>query len=422
MLEQVGHVLNVTVLELVAAVVVVVVVVTATALIAARRGRSGLRQRLQALASRLGADAPPREAHDLEEVLVHLERATDRATEAVAESSSEAIRLRRALDTLPQAVLVTDERGETVFRNSKAVALMGSRHGDALAAQAVEELLATTEPGASEERVLELYGPPRRTLVVRAESIDNGQRALGVIAVIDDVSEHRRLEDVRRDFVANVSHELKTPMGAVGLLAETLLSENEPQVTQRLAHRIYTEAFRISRVIDDLLDLSRIENEESPPREPVPINLVMAEAAERVREAATQLHVEVVLEEPDPPVVVLGDRRQLTSAVYNLLENAVKFSPQYATVTCIGRAEDEEAVVTVEDHGVGIPSRDLERIFERFYRVDAGRSRATGGTGLGLAIVRHVAANHRGSVQVESREGEGSTFTLRLPRQPRTEA
>jgi len=127
-----------------------------------------------------------------------------------------------------------------------------------------------------------------------------------VIAVIDDVSERRRLEDVRRDFVANVSHELKTPMGAVGLLAETLLSENEPQVAQRLAHRIYTEAFRISRVIDDLLDLSRIENEESPPREPVLINLVMAEAAERVREAANQLQIEVALEEPDPPVVVLG--------------------------------------------------------------------------------------------------------------------
>ncbi len=198
-----------------------------------------------------------------------MERATDRAAEAVAEASSEAIRLRRALDTLPQAVLVTDERGDTVFRNSKAVALIGSRHGDAIAAQAVEELLAATAPGASEERLLELYGPPRRTLVVRTESIDNGQRALGVIAVIDDVSERRRLEDVRRDFVANVSHELKTPMGAVGLLAETLLSENEPQVAQRLAHRIYNEAFRISRVIDDLLDLSRIENEESPPREPV---------------------------------------------------------------------------------------------------------------------------------------------------------
>ena len=168
MLGEVGKVLHVTVLELVVTVVVVIVLITATALVTSRRGRTGLRQRLQALASRLGADAPQKDAHDFEEVLIQLERATDRAAEAVAEASSEAIRLRRALDTLPQAVLVTDERGETVFRNSKAVALIGSRHGDALAAQAVEELLAATAPGAHEERVLELYGPPRRTLVVRA--------------------------------------------------------------------------------------------------------------------------------------------------------------------------------------------------------------------------------------------------------------
>ncbi len=414
--------IDLSVVGVVIAVAVVLVLLAVTALIAARRGRRSLRQRLGALGSRMGADPPAKEPSDLEEVLVYVERATDRAAEAVAEASAEAIRLRRALDTLPQAVIVTDERGETVFRNSKAVALMGSRHGDALAAQAVDELLTETAPGAHEERILELYGPPRRTLVVRAESIDNGQRALGVIAVIDDVSERRRLEDVRRDFVANVSHELKTPMGALGLLAETLLSENEPQVAQRLAQRIHTEAFRISRVIDDLLDLSRIENEESPPREPVLINLVMAEAAERVREAANQQQVDVMLEEPDPQVVVLGDRRQLTSAVYNLLENAVKFSPHNSNIRCIGRADDDDAVIVVEDHGIGIPSRDLERIFERFYRVDAGRSRSTGGTGLGLAIVRHVAANHRGSVQVESREGEGSTFTLRLPRQPRAEA
>ncbi len=416
-----SKVLHITVLDVVIAVAFVLVLVSTTALIAARRGRRSLRQRLQALASRLGADTPPREQSDLEDVLVHVERATDRAAEAVAEASAEAIRLRRALDTLHQAVIVTDERGEMVFRNSRAVALMGGRHGDALAAQAVDELLAETAPGASEERVLDLYGPPRRTLVVRTQSIDNGQRALGVIAVIDDVSERRRLEDVRRDFVANVSHELKTPMGALGLLAETLLSENEPQVAQRLAQRIHTEAFRISRVIDDLLDLSRIENEESPPREPVLINLVMAEAAERVREAANQRQIEVTLEEPSPQLVVLGDRRQLTSAVYNLLENAVKFSPQGSDIRCAGRAEGDDAVVIVEDHGVGIPSRDLERIFERFYRVDAGRSRSTGGTGLGLAIVRHVAANHRGSIHVESREGEGSTFTLTLPRQPRTD-
>jgi two-component system sensor histidine kinase SenX3 len=421
MLVAVATVFRLTVLDLVISIVVVLALMGATGFITDRHKSHGLRQRLQALGARLGADAPPGDPNDIEDVLVHVERATDRAAEAVTEASSEAIRLRRALDTLPQAVLVTDERGDTVFRNSKAVALIGSRHGDAIAAQAVEELLAATAPGASEERVLELYGPPRRTLVVRTESIDNGQRALGVIAVIDDVSERRRLEDVRRDFVANVSHELKTPMGAVGLLAETLLSENEPQVAQRLAHLIYNEAFRISRVIDDLLDLSRIENEESPPREPVLINLVMAEAAEGVREAANQLQIKVFLEEPSPPLVVLGDRRQLTSAVYNLLENAVKFSPEGGDVRCVGRADGEDVLVIVEDHGVGIPSRDLERIFERFYRVDAGRSRSSGGTGLGLAIVRHVAANHQGSVQVESREGEGSTFTLRLPHQPRTD-
>lgn len=412
-----NKVLHVTVLDVVAASVVVLVLIAGAAFIAARRGRRGLRQRLLALGSRLGADPPQREPKDLEDVLVHVERATDRAAEAITEASAEAIRLRRALDTLSQAVIVADERGETVFRNSKAVALMSSRHGDALAAQAVDELLVATTPGQTEERVLELYGPPRRTLVVRAESIDNGQRALGVIAVIDDVSERRRLEDVRRDFVANVSHELKTPMGAVGLLAETLLAETEPQVALRLAQRIHTEAFRISRVIDDLLDLSRIENEESPPREPVLLSLVMAEAAERVREAATQQRVDVVLEEPTPRVAVLGDRRQLTSAVYNLLENAVKFSYEGGTVRCCGGVDGDDAVISVEDHGVGIPSRALERIFERFYRVDPGRGRSTGGTGLGLAIVRHVAANHRGSVQVESREGEGSTFTLRLPLQ-----
>jgi two-component system sensor histidine kinase SenX3 len=210
-------------------------------------------------------------------------------------------------------------------------------------------------------------------------------------------------------------------MGAIGLLAETLLSENEPEVAQRLAHRIHTEAFRISRVIDDLLDLSRIESEESPPREPVLINLVMAEAAERVRAAADQRDVKVALDEPTPPIAVLGDRRQLTSAVYNLLENAVKFSYEGGEVDCIGKIVSDEITVSVVDHGVGIPTRDLERIFERFYRVDHGRSRETGGTGLGLAIVRHVAQNHHGSVHVESREGEGTTFTLHLPLQARTD-
>jgi two-component system sensor histidine kinase SenX3 len=386
-----------------------------------RRGLRALHQRILAIGSRLGGAALEEDPGRLEETLGYLERAAESAAETVADASADAIRLRRALDTLPPAVIVNDEHGETVFRNARAIALMGNRHSDALAAQAVDDLLAVTAPGESEERTLELYGPPRRTLIVRTQSIDNGQRILGTIAVIEDVSERRRLEEVRRDFVANVSHELKTPMGAIGLLAETLLDEREPEVSQRLAERIHTEAFRISRIIDDLLDLSRIESEESPPREPVLVNLVMAESTERVRAAAEQRGVDLKLTEPSPPVAVLGDRRQLTSAVYNLLENAVKFSYEGGTVDLSGHSDGSDIVITVTDHGIGIPARDLERIFERFYRVDHGRSRLTGGTGLGLSIVRHVAQNHQGAVQVESREGEGTTFTLRLPLQGRSE-
>ncbi|HVA99890.1 MAG TPA: ATP-binding protein, partial [Acidimicrobiales bacterium] len=377
---------------------------------------------LIALGSRLGGENLIDEPNDIESSLTYVELSADRAAEAISNASADAIRLRKALDTLPQAVIVCDEHGEQVFRNTRAIELMSNRHGDALAIQAVNELLESTSIGSAEERTLELYGPPRRTLVVRTRSIDNGQRTLGVTAVIEDVSERRRLEEVRRDFIANVSHEMKTPMGALGLLAETLLDETEPAVSRRLAERIHMEAFRISRVIDDLLDLSRIESEATPPREPVLVNLVMAEAAERVREAAAQRGVSIELTEPSPPVAILGDRRQLTSAVFNLLDNAVKFSYPNSTVQCRATVGDQQVTVSIQDSGVGIPTRDLERIFERFYRVDPGRSRATGGTGLGLSIVRHVAHNHHGRVEVDSREGEGTTFSLILPMQNASES
>ena len=406
---------NVAVVGGVALGAIALIAIVVANVLGRRSGRQSLEQRLSALASRLGVDAPVEDrGTGIEPALHHLELVTDRAAEAVAESSADAIRLRRALDTLPQGVIVCDENGTVVFRNARAVGLMGGRHGDALAAQAVVDLLADAWKQGSAHRTLDLYGPPRRTLAVSTQLIDDGRRTLGVIAAIDDVSERRRLEEIRRDFVANVSHELKTPMGALGLLAETLVSEADPTVAQRLASRIHSEAFRVSRIIDDLLDLSRIEAEEAPPREPVLVNLIMAEAVERVRAAAEQRDVKIELEEP-PPVTVLGDRRQLVSALYNLLENAVKFSYDGNSVRFAGAVTDGQVRLDVEDHGVGIPARDLDRIFERFYRVDQGRSRNSGGTGLGLSIVRHVAANHQGHVEVDSREGEGSTFRLILP-------
>jgi two-component system sensor histidine kinase SenX3 len=400
---------------------IVIVAVAAIAVVIAARlgrraGRRSLQQRLTALANRLGA-VPPDDG-GVEPVLSHLEKVTGEAAEAVSEASSDAIRLRRALDTLPQGVIVCDENGAVGFRNARAGALMNNRHGDALAAQAVTELLENAWHKGSDERTLDLYGPPRQTLTIGTRLIDDGRRPLGVIAIIEDVSERRRLEEIRRDFVANVSHELKTPIGALGLLAETLTAEPDPAIAQRLATRIHTEAFRVSRIIDDLLDLSRIESEETPPREPIYINLVMAEAVERVKAAAEQRRITIEMDEPDPPIHVIGDRRQLVSAMHSLLENAVTFSSEDGVVKVAGSQVDQDVKLSVADKGVGIPARDLERIFERFYRVDLGRSRETGGTGLGLSIVRHVAHNHQGRVEVDSREGEGSTFTLVLPRPP----
>src|SRR3984957_3901440 len=319
-----------------AAVLIVAIVVAA--LLGRRAGPRALSQRLTALGTRLGID-PPADDHNIETALSYLEQVTGAATEAVAESSADAIRLRRSLDPLPQGVVICDENGTVVYRNGRANTLMTSRHGDALAAQAVTELLEDAWRGGTAERTLDLYGPPRRTLTVRAHQIDDGRRPLGVIAMIEDVSERRRLEEIRRDFVANVSHELKTPMGALGLLAETLVSEPDPEVAQRLAGRIHNEAFRVSRIIDDLLDLSRIESEEAPPREPVLVNLVMADAIERVRATADQRGIEIVLHEPSPPIAVVGERRQLVSAMHALLENAITYSYDDSKVVVTGAVQ-----------------------------------------------------------------------------------
>ena len=344
----------------------------------------------------------------------------------MSESAAETVRLRRSLDALQLGLVLCDEAGNVIFRNSQAEALMESKYGDALGAQAVTEVLSEGWANGIAERSIEIYGPPRRTLSIRATVIDDGRRPLGVIAAIEDVSERRRLEDIRRDFIANVSHELKTPMGALGLLAETLQFEKDPNVAARLADRINSEAFRVNRIIEDLLDLSRIESEGSPTREPISVSLFVADAIERIRTAAEQQDVTVEFKEPETNFVVVGDRRQLVSAMHALLENAVVYSPAKGKVS-IKTARVEESTnefgetvgplirITIKDQGVGIPEKDLERIFERFYRVDPGRARQTGGTGLGLSIVRHVAQNHGGNVLVTSTEGEGSTFSLDLP-------
>jgi two-component system sensor histidine kinase SenX3 len=353
---------------------------------------------------------------DVDHGLHLVQQAIERARAAATDDRESRSRLQRALRAIPEGVVVVDDAGEIVFRNDVAEEFALARHGDALVEAAIRELVAqAVSDGQAGTRTLELFGPPRRTMVISARPLITDNRAVGALAIVEDITERRRLEAIRRDFVANISHELKTPVGALSLLAEALVDEEDHQVSRRLAERMVTEAMRLANTIEDLLVLSRIESEEAPEREAVPIHLVVAQAVNRIRPAAEQAGIAIDAPEPEPNLAVMGDRRQLVSALYNLLDNAVKYSDAGSSidvnVTTDGRLID----LVVADHGIGIPSRDLERVFERFYRVDLARSRQTGGTGLGLAIVRHVVANHEGEVAVESRLGEGSTFTLRLP-------
>jgi two-component system sensor histidine kinase SenX3 len=289
------------------------------------RRSTELRARLDAIRARLTGDvdlvpsATPADAADRLERALDAQLARHDAAGAVAE------RLVSALDVIPQGIVLADADGKVVFRNRVAEGFATARHGDALVEPAITELIAHAVDGQAETRIIELYGPPRRALQLRAVPLDHDPDggvpttgSAGAFLVVEDVSERHRLEAVRRDFVANISHELKTPVGALGLLAETLAAEDDPAVVHRLAEKMQREAFRVSDTIDDLLQLSQIEAGELPTREPVAVHLVLADAVDRARAAAELRDVKLVIEEPDPQLTVLGDRRQLVSAISNL--------------------------------------------------------------------------------------------------------
>ncbi|MGQ0744484.1 MAG: sensor histidine kinase [Acidimicrobiales bacterium] len=359
----------------------------------------------------------------------------------LGELSKELARLRQAFDDLQAAVVISDEQGRIVLRNRRSTELEEAQPTGALVAAATDEVLGAARDNGPTGRTLELHGPPRRSLVLTATPLMVDDRRVGTLAEIDDVTERRRLDSVRRDFIANVSHELRTPVGALGLLAEALTVESDPEVTARLRGRITVEAERAARLVTDLLDLSRLEAEPAGHPERVTVGEIVATAVDRVLALAGRREVTVRAPDlakaeragplPHPGSAdgdgygsdlegplgaeLYGDIGQLVSAVANLLENAVKYSEPGGEVDLAARTHRGWVEIAVTDRGIGIPARDIERVFERFYRVDRARSRETGGTGLGLSIVRHVATNHGGTVAVDSREGEGSVFTLRLP-------
>jgi two-component system, OmpR family, sensor histidine kinase SenX3 len=362
----------------------------------------------------------------------------DNGRPAIAEDEDTPAGLcRKIVDSLRVGVVLLDPADRPVLTNP--------------AARAMGLLRAGSEPGGvvAHPVVRTLAGQVRRSGVRRDVELDlprgregGVQDPLGVhlrAAVVHggyvaveaaDVTESHRVTRVRRDFVANVSHELKTPIGALQLLSEALLDATDPGSTgevdasddvaaaRRFAERIHRESARLGRLVTDLMELTRLQGAEPLP-EPasVAVDWVIAEALDRVRTAASAKQIDVV-STGQRGLTVYGSDNQIATAVANLVENAIAYSPEETQVVIATRGDERHVEIAVADRGIGIARDELDRIFERFYRADQARSRATGGTGLGLAIVKHIATNHGGRVEVASTLGGGSTFTLRLPARP----
>ena len=320
------------------------------------------------------------------------------------------------LSVLPSASLVVAPDG-TVLRSNARAAGLGLVNRDAVTSPDIVHLIdRVSDDGHAREQEMRVRRPPlgRELLELRVRVAPLGTGA--ILVLIDDLAEERRVDVVRRDFVANVSHELKTPVGALSLLAEAVLaSSDDPDQVRHFAERMQIEASRLSHLVQDVIDLSRLQGDDPLTHaEVVDVDELVRRALDEVRTLATRQEIELVTGEPCGGLVY-GDERQLLAALRNLLINAVSNSSIHTRIAVATRTGDGIVEIAVKDQGIGIASNDLDRVFERFYRVDPARSRVTGGTGLGLAIVKHVSQNHGGECTVWSELGVGTTFTLRLP-------
>lgn len=317
--------------------------------------------------------------------------------------------LRTALNAMPMGVVISDPHGSEWWRNRTAHDLLGA--GDGVIVATVDRAMVSATRGNTLTETVESSSIPVRSFSVRGVPTFDG----GGLVIIEDQTDRVLTDRVRTDFVANISHELKTPLGAMSVLAETIAADQTDGDVARLSGRLVQEASRLAAVVDDLLELSRIEFGGEALTAPVNLREVVTEAAERIQGAAESKRIQIRVAEPSSNVIVAGDKRQLLSAINNLLDNAIKYSDVGRAVSITLHSEVDDGVICVKDEGVGIPKDDIPRIFERFYRVDPARNRETGGTGLGLAIVNHVVNNHRGTITVESELGHGSKFCLKLP-------
>ena len=308
--------------------------------------------------------------------------------------------------------------GEQVLSSSLGTgALAMIRDGHLVSTPLLNLVRAVRRSNVYQEATVELprgpIGQGTHDLLVRVSPI--GTEGL-IVALIFDDSEFRRLDAIRRDFVANISHELKTPIGALSILSEAVLeASDDKEAVEKFAGRMQIEAKRLTDLVQEIINLSRLQDGD-PLKNAQPYSMVdlINQAIDESRLTAEKRKITLAFL-PTTDHLVLGEKNQIGMAISNLIENAINYSPDSTKVAIVLTCKDELVEISVTDQGIGIPEKEIERIFERFYRVDPARSRATGGTGLGLSIVKHVATNHGGDISVWSNEGSGSTFTIRLP-------
>ncbi len=321
------------------------------------------------------------------------------------------------LSVLRSSALVVDASDAVLKASAPAIA-MGIVRGHEITERELADLVRQVRrDGQIRETELLMHraGLPPRHVTARVAPLSSQL----VLALVEDRTRERRVESIRRDFVANVSHELKTPVGAIKLLSDAVIeAADDPEAVQRFAGRMHRESERLARLVQQIIELSRLQGDD-PLDEPVAVEVdkIVARAIDESATDAQARQIELVHNGTEG-LALLGNREQVAVAVSNLVANAVTYSPEGSSVVVAATAHDTTVDITVTDRGIGIPAREIDRIFERFYRVDPARHRSTGGTGLGLSIVKHVAASHGGEVRVWSVEGQGSTFTLTLPRKP----
>ena len=366
------------------------------------------------------------EIGDLSQSINALAASLQRQMKEIEENEQQ---LTSIISNMVSGVMLANQDGKVVLLNS-AMERFLSQHKGNLIGQSYEKvgerfalsphIHAVFETNEKVHEEVHSYYPQERIMDAHlAPYYGQGWQQRGVIVVLHDITEIRRLEKMRSDFVANVSHELKTPVTSVRGFSETLMSGEvtDEETTKQFLKIIHDESQRLDRLIRDLLNLSKIERQKMPLNlETLNMTALVHEVSVTLQGAIEEKRTRLVLPDPSKDVYLQGDEDRLRQIILNLVGNGINYTAEGGTVTVSLKENVEKVRLIIKDDGIGIPEESLPRIFERFYRVDRARSRHSGGTGLGLAIVKHLIESHHGEIEVESREGEGTTFTVILPK------